>query len=87
MTFRPLAFEKLEETVQAYPAKRCEAYLADMSSLYSMRVRQAKPGDHVVLPEIISKEPLGPSVRRVTLSGSPSSDGFTLRCSARRNLA
>ena len=64
MTFRPLAFEKLEETVQAYLAERCEAYSADMSSLYSMRVQQARPRDHVVLPEIISKEPLGPSVRQ-----------------------
>jgi general L-amino acid transport system substrate-binding protein len=64
MTFRPLAFDKLEETLQAYLAERCEAYSADMSSLYSMRVQQARPRDHVVLPEIISKEPLGPSVRQ-----------------------
>jgi len=64
MTFRPLAFEKLEETVQAYLAERCEAYSADISSLYSVRVQQVRARDHVVLPEIISKEPLGPSVRQ-----------------------
>jgi general L-amino acid transport system substrate-binding protein len=84
MTFRPLAFDKLEETVQAYLAERCEAYSADTSSLYSVRVQQGRP---LVVPEIISKEPLGPLCVRVTLSGSPSSDGFTWRCSARRNSA
>jgi general L-amino acid transport system substrate-binding protein len=64
MTIKPLAFDKLEETVQAYLAERCQAYSADMSSLYSVRVQQARPKDHVVLPETISKEPLGPSVRQ-----------------------
>jgi general L-amino acid transport system substrate-binding protein len=64
MTFSPQAFDKLEETVQAYLAERCQAYSADMSSLYSVRVQQARPKDHVVLPEVISKEPLGPSVRQ-----------------------
>ena len=64
MTYTPLKFERLDEVQQAYLADRCDAYSADMSSLYSTRVEQARPKDHVMLPDIISKEPLGPSVRQ-----------------------
>jgi general L-amino acid transport system substrate-binding protein len=64
MTYKPIVFEKLDEAVQAYQAGRCDVYTTDQSALYSVRVRQAKPDEHVVLPEIVSKEPLGPSVRQ-----------------------
>ena len=64
MTYKPVVFEKLDEVNAAYQAGRCDVYTTDQSSLYSIRVRQPKPDDHVVLPEIISKEPLGPSVRQ-----------------------
>ncbi|HJU31417.1 MAG TPA: amino acid ABC transporter substrate-binding protein [Hyphomicrobiaceae bacterium] len=64
LTYKPVVFEKLDETVQAYLAGRCDAYTTDQSGLYSIRVQQPKPEDHVVLPEIISKEPLGISVRQ-----------------------
>jgi general L-amino acid transport system substrate-binding protein len=64
MAYKPLIFEKFDEAVQAYLADRCEVYSADESSLYSARVLQARPAQHVVLPELISKEPLGPSVRQ-----------------------
>ncbi len=64
MTYKPVVFEKLDETVQAYLAGRCDVYTTDQSGLYSIRVQQPKPEDHVVLPEIISKEPLGPTVRQ-----------------------
>jgi general L-amino acid transport system substrate-binding protein len=64
MTYKPVVFEKLDETVQAYLAGRCDVYTTDQSGLYSIRVQQPKPEDHIVLPEIISKEPLGPSVRQ-----------------------
>jgi general L-amino acid transport system substrate-binding protein len=64
MTYKPVVFEKLDETVQAYLAGRCDVYTTDQSGLYSIRVQQPKPDDHLVLPEIISKEPLGPSVRQ-----------------------
>jgi general L-amino acid transport system substrate-binding protein len=64
MTYKPVVFEKLDETVQAYLAGRCDVYTTDQSGLYSIRVQQPKPEDHLVLPEIISKEPLGPSVRQ-----------------------
>jgi general L-amino acid transport system substrate-binding protein len=50
--------------VQAYLAGRCDVYTTDQSGLYAVRVQQPKPDDHLVLPEIISKEPLGPAVRQ-----------------------
>jgi general L-amino acid transport system substrate-binding protein len=62
--YKPVVFEKLDETVQAYLAGRCDVYTTDQSGLYSVRVQQPKPEDHVVLPEVISKEPLGPAVRQ-----------------------
>jgi general L-amino acid transport system substrate-binding protein len=64
MTYKPVVFEKLDEAIQAYQAGRCDVYTTDQSGLYSVRIQQAVPEDHVVLPEIISKEPLGPSVRQ-----------------------
>ena len=50
--------------IQAYLAGRCDLYTTDMSGLYSVRVQQVRPRDHQILPEVISKEPLGPCVRR-----------------------
>jgi general L-amino acid transport system substrate-binding protein len=64
MSLKALVFEKFDDAARAYLAERCDAYTADMSSLYSARVLQARPNDHVLLPEVISKEPLGPSVRQ-----------------------
>ena len=52
-----------DETIKAYDAGRCDAFTTDASGLYAERLRLAKSDDHIVLPEIISKEPLGPSVR------------------------
>jgi general L-amino acid transport system substrate-binding protein len=64
MTIKPLVFERLDETLQAYLAGHCDVYTTDQSGLYSIRIQLPKPKDHVVLPEIIAKEPLGPFVRR-----------------------
>jgi general L-amino acid transport system substrate-binding protein len=64
MTYKPVVFEKVDEVNAAYDAGRCDVYTTDQSSLYSQRLRLRTPDDHVVLPEIISKEPLGPSVRQ-----------------------
>jgi len=62
---KPVVFEKLEATNAAYFAGRCIAYTTDASGLASIRNKEAKvPADHIILPELISKEPLGPSVRR-----------------------
>ncbi|MDP3138672.1 MAG: amino acid ABC transporter substrate-binding protein [Burkholderiaceae bacterium] len=62
---KPIVFEKLEAATGAYFAGRCVAYTTDASGLASTRNKEAKnPNDHVILPELISKEPLGPMVRR-----------------------
>ncbi|MSO65041.1 MAG: amino acid ABC transporter substrate-binding protein [Alphaproteobacteria bacterium] len=65
MTFKPVVFEALEEWKKAFFAGRCQATTTDASSLAAIRVTDApSPDDYVILPEIISKEPLGPMVRR-----------------------
>jgi general L-amino acid transport system substrate-binding protein len=64
MKFEPVVFATDEETVKAYDSGRCDAYTTDASGLYAERLKLSVPGDHIVLPEIISKEPLGPSVRK-----------------------
>ena len=67
MTFKPVVIEKVEENRAAFFAGRCDVYTTDASGLYSARAVNvpppATPDDFVVLPEIISKEPLGPVVR------------------------
>jgi general L-amino acid transport system substrate-binding protein len=64
MQFKPVVIEKLEELTAAYFAGRCDVYTTDVSGLASTRATMApNPNDHVILPEVISKEPLGPSVR------------------------
>jgi len=64
MNLKPVTFATADETVKAYEAGRCDVYTTDVSGLYGYRLKFANPDDHVVLPEIISKEPLGPSVRQ-----------------------
>ena len=64
MEYNPVVFEKLEEVNAAYDSGRCDVYTTDQSGLYAIRLTLAAPDDHVVLPEIISKEPLGPVVRQ-----------------------
>jgi general L-amino acid transport system substrate-binding protein len=64
MTFKPVVIEKLEEVLNAYFSGRCDVYTTDHSGLIALRATRAtRPADHVILPEIISKEPLGPAVR------------------------
>ncbi len=62
--FTPVVIERLEEVVGAYVAGRCDAYTTDASGLAATRSAQPNPADHVILPEVISKEPLGPAVRQ-----------------------
>jgi general L-amino acid transport system substrate-binding protein len=64
MEYNPVVFEKLEETNAAYDSGRCDVLTTDQSGLYATRLTLGSPADHVVLPEIISKEPLGPAVRQ-----------------------
>jgi len=61
--FQPVVIERLEEVVAAYVAGRCDAYTTDVSGLAATRSAQPRPADHVILPDVISKEPLGPLVR------------------------
>ncbi len=64
MRLKTVTFASLDEAVKAYETSRCDAFTTDASGLYSVRLKLAKADDHVVLPEIISKEPLGPFVRQ-----------------------
>jgi general L-amino acid transport system substrate-binding protein len=64
MSFKPVVIEKVEEVRAAFFSGRCDVYTTDASGLYSTRAANApNPDDYIVLPEIISKEPLGPVVR------------------------
>jgi general L-amino acid transport system substrate-binding protein len=64
MTFKPVVIEKVEEVRAAFFSGRCDVYTTDASGLYATRAGNApKPDDYVILPEIISKEPLAPAVR------------------------
>lgn len=64
MEYTPVVFDKFTEVNQAYDAGRCDVYTTDQSSLYGLRLQLKNPDDHVVLPQIISKEPFGPAVRQ-----------------------
>ena len=63
MKLKSVAFAQLDEALKAYDSGRCDAFTGDASALYSVRVKFSKPDEHVVLPEIISKEPLSSFVR------------------------
>ncbi|MFN4143495.1 amino acid ABC transporter substrate-binding protein [Aestuariivirga sp.] len=64
MEYKLVAFEKNEEVLAAYKDGRCDVYTTDQSGLYAERLKLPNPEEHVVLPELISKEPLGPVVRQ-----------------------
>jgi general L-amino acid transport system substrate-binding protein len=65
LNIKPVVFNNPEAATAAYFSGRCQAYTTDASGLASYRSKQAKnPADHVILSELISKEPLGPMVRR-----------------------
>jgi general L-amino acid transport system substrate-binding protein len=63
MQLKTVTFATGDEARKAYESGRCDAYTTDSSGLYGERQKLAVPGDHIVLPEIISKEPLTPAVR------------------------
>ncbi len=64
MVFTPVKFGTIDEVVAAYEAGKCDSYSADQSQLYAVRLKLAVPDDHIILPDVISKEPLGPMVRQ-----------------------
>ncbi len=64
MSFKPVVIEKVEEVRAAFFSGRCDVYTTDASGLYSTRAANSpNPDDYIILPEIISKEPLAPAVR------------------------
>jgi general L-amino acid transport system substrate-binding protein len=63
MQYEPVVYGNNDEVIAAFQAGRCDVFTTDQSGLYSSRTKFEKPDDWVVLPELISKEPLGPAVR------------------------
>jgi len=64
MKYEVVAFATSNQAIKAYDSGRCDAYTTDASGLYGERLKLVNADEHVVLPEVISKEPLGPAVRQ-----------------------
>ena len=64
MTYSAVGLAGLDEILKAYDGGRCDVFATDVSQLHGERLKLAKPDDHVILPDVISKEPLGPVVRQ-----------------------
>jgi general L-amino acid transport system substrate-binding protein len=63
MKYEVIAFATADEMVKAYESGRCDVFTTDVSQLYAEKLKLTNVNDHVILPEVISKEPLGPVVR------------------------
>lgn len=64
MKYKAVAYDTNDQVVQSYENGRCDVLTSDSSQLYGLRTKLKNPSAHIVLPEIISKEPLGPVVRQ-----------------------
>ena len=64
LTYKVVKFPSAEEALKAYMSGRCDALTSDVSQLYALRSELKAPRDHIILPDVISKEPLGPVVRQ-----------------------
>jgi general L-amino acid transport system substrate-binding protein len=64
MSYTPITFDTSDQTAKAFEAGRCDALTSDQSQLYALRITLKDPDMAMVLPEVISKEPLGPVVRQ-----------------------
>ncbi|MGI0115653.1 amino acid ABC transporter substrate-binding protein [Zooshikella sp. RANM57] len=64
MKFEPVVFDTADQTAKGFEAGRCDVLTSDQSQLYALRIKLSKPDKAMVLPEVISKEPLGPVVRQ-----------------------
>ncbi len=64
MKYESVVFATADEALKAYDTGRCDSFTTDMSQLYGERTKLGNPEDHVILPEVISKEPLGPVTRQ-----------------------
>lgn len=63
MKYEAVVFNTADEVIKAYESGRCDVFTTDVSQIYAERLKLSKPDDHMILPELISKEPLGPVVR------------------------
>lgn len=63
MKYEAVVFNTADEVIKAYESGRCDVFTTDVSQIYAERLKLTKPDDHMILPELISKEPLGPVVR------------------------
>jgi general L-amino acid transport system substrate-binding protein len=64
MDYEPVTFAGVDDVRMAYDAGRCDVLTSDVSQLHAERLKLGKPGDHLILADVISKEPLGPAVRQ-----------------------
>ncbi|WP_137884982.1 amino acid ABC transporter substrate-binding protein [Pseudomonas sp. 2FE] len=64
LKYTPITYDTSDESAKSVEAGRCDVLTSDQSQLYAQRIKLASPNDYVVLPEVISKEPLGPAVRQ-----------------------
>lgn len=64
LKYTPITYDTSDESAKSLESGRCDVLTSDQSQLYAQRMKLAKPDDYVVLPEVISKEPLGPAVRQ-----------------------
>jgi general L-amino acid transport system substrate-binding protein len=78
MKYEVAAFQGIDETVKAYESGRCDAISTDVSQLVSYRLKMSDPAEHMLLPDVISKEPIGPYVH--ALSGRLEPDHFAQAC-------
>ena len=69
MKYKAITFDTSDQTIKGFEAGRCDMLTSDQSQLYSLRIKLAKPDTAIVLPEVISKEPLGPVVRQGETDG------------------
>lgn len=63
-SYEIVSFEAIDEVLGAYDNKRCDSYTSDVSGLFANRLKMSNPSEHIVLPEVISKEPLALAVRQ-----------------------
>jgi general L-amino acid transport system substrate-binding protein len=64
MKYEEVKLDKLDDVIKAYDSGKCDTFTADVSQLYAVRLNLLKPDDHMILPDVISKEPLAPVVRQ-----------------------
>lgn len=64
LKYTPITYDTSDESAKSLESGRCDVLTSDQSQLYAQRIKLAKPDDYIVLPEVISKEPLGPAVRQ-----------------------